>query len=161
MTIDKHGYARYTTAMTTEAAMTYLRRLRQLHGLSQDDIAQAAGVKSKQVYRWEKCECEPSGPALFLFTDAVHGSLEQVRKLLASRSMTAEDGQRLAEEWFELTDDQRSQIDAVIERTPPDELRDVVSELQRKVDEQRARAVRSDGLIRALRALIRGWTSDA
>lgn len=141
--------------------MTYLRRLRQLHNLSQDDVAQAAGVKSKQVYRWEKCECDPSGPALFLFTDAVHGSLQQVRKLLASHSMTEEDGQRLAEEWFQLTDTQRVQIDAIIERTPPDELREIINELQRKVDEQRARAMRPDGLIRAIRALIRGWTNDA
>lgn len=118
-------------------------------------------MKSKQVYRWEKCECDPSGPALFLFTDAVHGSLQQVRKLLASHSMTEEDGQRLAEEWFQLTDTQRVQIDAIIERTPPDELREIINELQRKVDEQRARAMRPDGLIRAIRALIRGWTNDA
>lgn len=141
--------------------MTYLRRLRQLHGLTQDDVAQAADVRSKQVYRWEKYECDPSGPALFLFTDAVRGSLQQVRKLLSSQAMTEEDGQRLAEEWFQLTDTQRAQIDTIIERTPPDELREVISELQRKVDEQRARAVRPDGLIRALRALIRGWSHDA
>lgn len=64
------------------AAMVYLRELREHQGLSQSDIGRQAGVESKQVYRWERGENEPSAAALVAFVRTVRGRFEDIAKLL-------------------------------------------------------------------------------
>lgn len=78
-----------------QAAMAYLRTLRDSRGLSQADIARVAGVESKQVYRWERGESEPSGSSLMAFVRAVQGRVEDVEDLILG-SATEDEGKRLA-----------------------------------------------------------------
>ena len=59
-----------------QAAMMYLRVLRETRRLSQADIARAVGVESKQVYRWERGEGEPPASKLAVFVDVVQGNAE-------------------------------------------------------------------------------------
>ena len=86
-----------------QAAMTYLRILREAHKLSQADIARAAAVESKQVYRWERGESEPSASGLAAFVKAVQGSFEQVNALILNRSMSEDVIREMAEEWYRTT----------------------------------------------------------
>lgn len=82
-----------------QAAMMYLRVLRESHKLSQADIARAARVESKQVYRWERGESEPSASGLAAFVEAVQGNIEEVKQLILSDA-TESAGQQLAERWY-------------------------------------------------------------
>lgn len=75
--------------------MTYLRILRERNGLSQSDIARLAGVEPKQVYRWEKCQSEPTGSSLAIFVHAVRGNPEYVNRLIIENSL--EEAQQLAQ----------------------------------------------------------------
>jgi transcriptional regulator with XRE-family HTH domain len=90
-----------------QAAMTYLRVLREARKLSQADIARAAQVESKQVYRWERGESEPSASSLAAFVQAVRGNIEEVMRLILSTDATEDMGRQLAR--------------AILEQGPPDE----------------------------------------
>lgn len=78
------------------AAIAYLRFLRQQQDISQSHVARAAGVESKQVYRWEKGESEPSALGLAAFIAVVNGHPDDVQQLLIGNN-TKEDGHALAE----------------------------------------------------------------
>ena len=79
-----------------QAAMMYLRVLREARKLSQADIARAAGVESKQVYRWEKGESEPSASGLAAFVYAVRGNIQEVMRLILNDDSTEDMGRQLA-----------------------------------------------------------------
>ena len=83
-----------------EAALTYLRTLREDRGLSQEDIGRDAGVKGKQVYRWERGESEIPSSGLMAFLKAVQGSLAQFQALFEDEHATAEDGALAARKWL-------------------------------------------------------------
>jgi len=82
--------------MSMKIAMSYLRILREKNGLSQSDIARSIGVEPKQVYRWEKCQSEPSGTSLATFTHLVKGSPDHVIDLILNENATLEDAEILA-----------------------------------------------------------------
>lgn len=65
-----------------QAAMMYLRTLREGQDLSQADVARMVGVESKQVYRWERGESKPSGGRIIGMVRALKGRLEDVEQLL-------------------------------------------------------------------------------
>lgn len=88
-------------AMAKAAAMTYLRVLREKQGMTQRDVAEIAKVESKQVYRWEKSESEPTPYGLLAFIKAVGGSPEQVTRLYMDENATEEDARQLALSWLE------------------------------------------------------------
>lgn len=62
--------------------MIYLRTMREALNLSQSDIGRHAKVESKQVYRWERGESEPSAAGMAAFVRAVGGSFEHVARLM-------------------------------------------------------------------------------
>ncbi len=83
-----------------QAAMFYLRTLREKQKLSQGDIARAAGVESKQVYRWERGESEPPASGLIAFVEKVQGNIEDVRRLISAQDITEDHARQLAEAWY-------------------------------------------------------------
>lgn len=86
--------------MSVQAAMFYLRTLREKHKLSQGDIARAAGVESKQVYRWERGESEPPASGLIAFVEKVQGNIEDVQRLISSQDTSEDYARQLAESWY-------------------------------------------------------------
>lgn len=92
---------RYQTEdMKLQAAGAYLRTLRSWHKLTQDDIAKALGVSSKQVSRWENGESDPSSTMLAAFCKLVHGSAIHLNALLTNPHVTELDGKNLAGQWL-------------------------------------------------------------
>lgn len=83
-----------------QAAGMYLRTLRDWEKLTQKDVAQKLGVSTKQVERWEKGDSDPSSTALAAFIELVHGSAEQVKRLILDKNATEEDGRELARRWL-------------------------------------------------------------
>lgn len=63
-------------------AILHLRDLRLARGLTQDDIADVAGVKPKQVYLWEAGKNEPPSTKLALYIRAVQASPDEIVALL-------------------------------------------------------------------------------
>lgn len=63
-------------------AILRLRDLRLARGLTQDDIADVAGVRTKQVYLWEAGRNEPPSMKLALYIRAVQASPEEIIGLL-------------------------------------------------------------------------------
>lgn len=63
-------------------AILRLRDLRLARGLTQDDIADVAGVKPKQVYLWEAGRHEPPSTKLALYIRAVQATPEEIVALL-------------------------------------------------------------------------------
>lgn len=68
------GTASTLEDMGLRSAMLYLRILREARGLSQADIARVAGVESKQVYRWERGDSEPSASGIAAYRKAVEAN---------------------------------------------------------------------------------------
>lgn len=87
-----------------QAAMVYLRSLREGQELSQADVARSVGVESKQVYRWERGESAPSGGRLIAMVRALRGRFEDVEHLLLDSDdgvVQAEVARALAEDRIE------------------------------------------------------------
>jgi transcriptional regulator with XRE-family HTH domain len=129
--------------------MLYLRDLREHSGLTQPDIADAVGVRSKQVYRWEAGQNVPGFPKLLVFAREVKASLDHVASLLL---LDDDDivSQRVARElardrWEELQagshastqDEQTRHLCEVIDRlrADPDRLNRVIGYADRLLDE--------------------------
>ena len=100
--------------MGFRAAAVYLRTLRKLAGISQEEMAYHIGVSNKQVWRWERGESEPSASSLAAFTRKVGGSPAHLHRLILSDDITDEEVSRLAEEWFH-----REQTDQDLEDLSP------------------------------------------
>lgn len=107
--------------MGFRAAAIYLRTLRKLAGISQEEIAYHIGVSNKQVWRWERGESEPSASSLAAFTRKVGGSPAHLHRLILSDDITDEEVSRLAEEWFhrEQTDQEDIPTDQDLEDLSP------------------------------------------
>lgn len=83
--------------MSVDAAMAYLRFLREAQDITQAQVARVAGVESKQVYRWERGESEPTASGLAAFVDVVKGKADEVLRLIRDPRATRIDGQSAAE----------------------------------------------------------------
>lgn len=103
-----------------QAAMIYLRLLREEQDLSQADVAKIVGVESKQVYRWERGESQPLGGRIIGLTRAVRGRFEDVERLLNGDDVIQEEVARaLAEDRIDelrrtTEDDERSRAAAAL-----------------------------------------------
>lgn len=82
--------------MSVKATMAYLRFERERQHISQADVARAAGVESKQVYRWERGDSEPNALGLAAFIAVVGADPIIVQRLMLDENATAEDGRRAA-----------------------------------------------------------------
>lgn len=89
--------------------MAYLRVVREGRGMSQDDVARIAGVKLKQVSRWETGEAEPTATSLAAWIAAVRANANQVTRLFIDPDATPDDARQLASEW--LSQDGLDEID--------------------------------------------------
>ncbi|MBX0328230.1 helix-turn-helix transcriptional regulator [Oscillochloris sp. ZM17-4] len=78
----------------------YLRLLREWNSLSQEDVAQALEVSSKQVARWERGESDPSAVSLMMFVNTVQGDIRHVKSLM-EEMRTLEDSQDMAAQRIE------------------------------------------------------------
>jgi transcriptional regulator with XRE-family HTH domain len=111
--------------MNMEAAGAYLRVLRDARGLTQGDIADQLGVSLKTVQRIEGGEGRTLATTLAAFIDIVRGSPQQVQQLIVAPNGTAEDGERVAQEWLERSG-LGARIDALFEGLTDEEADAVV-----------------------------------
>jgi transcriptional regulator with XRE-family HTH domain len=68
--------------MNMKAAILYLRTLREKQKLTQEDIAKLAGVKKKQVYRWEAGHSRANSEGFSAYVDAVNASARHMQYLM-------------------------------------------------------------------------------
>jgi DNA-binding XRE family transcriptional regulator len=54
------------------------KEIREAAGLSQAEVAEALGVHTSTVYRWEAGECAPMGPAGLKYGELLHSLLALV-----------------------------------------------------------------------------------
>lgn len=130
-----------------QTAMVYLRTLREARGLSQADVARAAKVESKQVYRWERGESEPPASGLAAFVALVAGRAEDVQVLISDPQATIERAQALARRALGPSTEDR--IQRLIEQADP-------AELDRAIAEVRAEIERDAGFLGVLLDLLAG-----
>jgi transcriptional regulator with XRE-family HTH domain len=83
-----------------KAVGAYLRRLRELHGLSRTKVAAAMDTNENQIKRIEDAVGSTSGLTLLKLIRFLSGSAEQVADLVVKENVSTEDGRQLAEEWF-------------------------------------------------------------
>lgn len=94
----------------------YLKTLRDEHGLTLDDVANAAGVTDRAVAAWEKGKNTPSIENIRGALGILKGAWEDIVDLLKA-GKTAQDARDLAK-WraknpVVLTDDERALLDSL------------------------------------------------
>lgn len=114
--------------MSLEAAGAYLRTLREHQGLSRVQVADAAGTSESQLVRIEGGKQDPRGSLWFAIASVLQGSTEQLSELLTTRTLKADDGRRIAEDW--LTRDQRRTIEQISSRHGNERVREAVRSLR-------------------------------
>lgn len=62
----------------------YLKRLREGRGLTQEDVAMALGVASRNIGRWENGKNEPSAEVLFKLLNILRASGDDVQRIYAA-----------------------------------------------------------------------------
>ena len=80
-----------------DAALKYLRAIREGRNLTQAQVARAAGVEPKQVYRWERGESEPTASGLSAYIAVVGAPAQEVQDLIADPSATSAEALRRAQ----------------------------------------------------------------
>jgi transcriptional regulator with XRE-family HTH domain len=114
--------------MALLAAATYLKTIREAHGISQDEVARSLGTSTRVVGGWERAEADPASTSLAAFTRFVHASAEHVVTLLINPDATQADAVQLAHEWLEQSKQQfLNQLDRA---STDDQLRDVLTILR-------------------------------
>jgi transcriptional regulator with XRE-family HTH domain len=97
-----------------EAALKYLRAIREGRNLTQAQVARAAGVEPKQVYRWERGESEPTASGLSAYIAVVGAPAQEVQDLIADPSATPAEALRRAQRRLaEQHSEQRAAVDAL------------------------------------------------
>lgn len=108
-----------------KAAILYLRTLREKQKLTQEDIARLAGVKKKQVYRWEAGQSRANSEGFSAYVDAVQASARHMQYLMqlpetpASEEVAitlAEDRMRELNAPRDSVDSQRQEAEALIDQ---------------------------------------------
>jgi transcriptional regulator with XRE-family HTH domain len=81
----------------------YLRRLRELRGMSRARVVQTIGTNASenQIMRIEAGEIDTRATMLMFFLKAVQGNVHHAAELVLNSNATEEDGRRLAEEWVQ------------------------------------------------------------
>ena len=130
-----------------QAAMMYLRVLREGRGLSRPALEKRTGIDRKQIYRWERGENRPPASALAVMVEALDRDADVVQELLADDKATALDGERLAKKLLGPSVDER--VQQFIQSVDPEE-RDAI------LDEVRAEIDKDASLLVYLRDLLTG-----
>ena len=86
--------------MPMDAALKYLRAIREGRNVTQAQVAHAASVEPKQVYRWERGESEPTASGLAAYIALVGASPQDVQDLIADSSATPVEALRRAQHWL-------------------------------------------------------------
>lgn len=143
--------------MSAEAVAYYLRTLRGAADLTQEEAAVKGGISAKTLGRWEKGDGkhEPTVTPLKRLVKALGGSTKDALMLLITEDSTWKDGEEIAYAWLQMSDDQRSQVDSVIETTMSEDLLEIIQELRDHYRDDRT-------LVAFLRgALLGGLARDA
>ena len=117
-----------------EAVGTYLRTLRDAHGLTRTDVAAEAGTNESQVQRIEAGEIDTRSSLLMRFVQAVAGNPYDVYELSVSNEATAEDGRARAQAW--LSQPEHDMIRQEVQSTSRAELEALVAVIQRHLEER-------------------------
>jgi transcriptional regulator with XRE-family HTH domain len=139
------------------AVSTYIRKLRDASGLSQEEAAVRADISSKTLGRWEKgvSEHEPGISNLKRLVLALGGSTKDALQLLIHDQADEEDGATAAEMWLELSEEERQRVDSVLDSAIlPDDLIEVIAELRADYQDDRTLAALLRGVL--LSGRVRG-----
>jgi transcriptional regulator with XRE-family HTH domain len=82
------------------AVGSYLRRLREQHGMSVTKVAGVLDTSEAQIRKIERGSVDTRGSMLVNYCELVKGDLGDVAQLMLSEQATAEHGVRLAERWL-------------------------------------------------------------
>ncbi len=85
-----------------DAVVAFLREFRDRKGLSQEALAEVAGMSLRQYNRWETGAKGGAikGEALLRVMDFLGAPFEEIRGLLRRPDASREEGRRFAAEWF-------------------------------------------------------------
>src|SRR3989442_6408662 len=129
--------------MPMNEAIKYLREIRVARDITQSQVARAADVESKQVWRWERDESEPTASSLAAYIAVVGASPQDVQELISDKSATIADA--LARAQQHLTADQEQQpaptppefskmtrdhLDDLVDASDSEDLKEVVEYLR-------------------------------
>lgn len=117
--VARTGESLYTASMQTGILGAYLHELRDLRGLTQEDVGDAIGVSNRMVGKWESGENEPKISNTLAVFRVLRGSLDD---LLALESVTSpEEAKTIARQRYAsgelLTDEDR----ALLSRLTPEQ----------------------------------------
>lgn len=113
-----------------QAVAGYLKGLREVQGISQTQVAAEVGkrlkrdVQSTTIWRIENAKTIPGGDILIVLLDMLGGSIKDLATLQDSINGTADDGDRMAREWF----------DQAAQQATPVELQEVADQLREMAD---------------------------
>lgn len=113
-----------------QAVAGYLKGLREVQGISQTQVAAEVGkrlkrdVQSTTIWRIENAKTTPGGDMLIVLLDMLGGSIKDLATLQDSINGTADDGDRMAREWF----------DRAAQQATPTELQEVADQLREMAD---------------------------
>lgn len=132
--LDNFVRLSYTRRMKhLTATMEYLREMRKKARprVWQGDIAHAAGVTNKQVWRWERGENKLSAAGLAAYMKLLNLKWSDIADFLNTKGGPAEDGRLLAERVLSsLEPEERAALEAGIDRRPTDERLRIAAELR-------------------------------
>jgi transcriptional regulator with XRE-family HTH domain len=130
--------------MAMNEAIKYLREIRVACDITQAQVARAADVEAKQVYRWERGESEPTASNLAAYIDVVGASPQVVQELILDQSVTVDDAIVRAQQHLAVGEARqhepqppalarvtREHLDDLIDANVSEELREVVQYLRR------------------------------
>ena len=99
----------------------YLRGLRDIAGLTQSEAADLVGMSPKTIERWEAGRHEPKLTELQPYVRAINGSIQRVIDLLL-------------EDVYEMTEEQKAEIDRITQTRDPEELKRLIGEIRAELD---------------------------
>lgn len=88
-----------TSKANVVAVGAYLRKLREVRGLSVTKVAGQLDTSEAQIRKIERGGVDTRGSMLLTFCDLVDGSLDDIAQLMLSETATPEYAERVAERW--------------------------------------------------------------
>jgi transcriptional regulator with XRE-family HTH domain len=82
-----------------KALAAYIKELRRAQGMSQENLAHAIGLSSRQYIRFETGQNTIKAETLVRVISVLQAPLDHIIYILEKPSITPEDAQQLAEEW--------------------------------------------------------------
>ena len=141
-----------------QAAMMYLRVLREGRGLSRPALEKRTGINQKQIYRWERGDHRPPASSIALIVGALDGDVDVVQELLADDKATALDGERLAKKLLGPSVEER--VQQLIQAVDPAERDAILDEVRAEIDKDASLLVYLRDLLTGRRARLDGDRHD-